>query len=162
MFDIIFSPSTFTLLAIVSVIITSIYFSIQKRNILTNYKQPNSKEFKNIDGSIVSKSGILRQKFEWCTFDILVNENSVFLFPKSFHIIPSRIINLVYSTNSSKYTRQTKNPRQVRQLTINKDNVEIVFMRERLMFETSKLYLKNLSQEQIILLESVLNKRITS
>ncbi|KQT26004.1 hypothetical protein ASG22_04745 [Chryseobacterium sp. Leaf405] len=137
----------------------SIYYFIEKKTILENYKQVNSIEFKNIYGTIVTKSGMLRQRFEWCKFDILVNQNSVFLFTKNFYFIPSRLINLVYSTSNNKYLKQTRKPKQVREFNVNKNNIEIVFMRDRLMFETSKLYLKNLTNEQIILLESVLNKK---
>ena len=138
----------------------SIYHFIEKKKILANYKQLNSIEINNISGSIVTTSGMLRQRFEWFTFDILINQNSVFLFPKSFYFIPSRAINLVYSTANNKYTKQTRKPEQIREFNVSKDNLEIVFMRDYFMSQTSKLYLKNLTQEQIKLLDSVLNKRI--
>lgn len=160
MFEQLFQFPAIVLVPITWAILSIVYFSIQKRNILTNYKQSDSKEITHISGSIVTKSGMLRQRFEWCTFDILVNQNSVFLFPKSFYFIPSRPINLVYSTANSKYTQQTRKPKQVREFNIGKDNVEIVFMRDYMMSQTSKLYLKNLTQDQIKLLDSILNKRI--
>lgn len=161
MFDQLFQYPAILLVPITWGILSIVYFSIQKRNILANYKQSDSIEINNISGSIVTKSGILRQRFEWCTFDILINQNSVFLFPKNFYFIPSRSINLVYSKANNKYTKQTRKPKQVTEFNVNKDNVEIVFMRDYFMLETSKLYLKNLTQEQIKLLDSVLNKRIT-
>lgn len=157
MFDQLFQFPAIFLVPISWTILSIVYFSIQKRNILANYKQSDSKEIKNISGSIVTKSGTLRQRFEWCTFDILINQNSVFLFPKSFYFIPSRPINLVYSTVGNKYTKQTRKPKQVREFNVIKDNVEIVFMRDYFMSQTSKLYLKNLNLEQISILENSLH-----
>lgn len=150
----------FFLASISFTVISALFFSLQKKNIIKNYKQTDSKEYKNIYGTIVTKSGMLRQRFEWCTFDILVNKNSVFLFTKNFYFVPSRFINLVYSTSNNKYLKYTRRPKQVREFNIKNNNVEIVFMRDSFMFETSKIYLKNLTQEQIMILESVLNKKI--
>ena len=161
MFDQLFQFPAILLVPITWGILSIVYFSIQKRNILATYKQSDSIEINNISGSIVTKSGMLRQRFEWCTFDILINQNSVFLFPKNFYFIPSRPINMVYSKANNKYTKQARKPKQVMGFNVNKDNVEIVFMRDYFMLQTSKLYLKNHTQEQIKLLDSVLNKRIT-
>lgn len=76
-------------LVIVFIIISTAYFTIKKYGIIKKYKQPDSHQIKNIKELIIDSNGLLRQKAQWCSFEILINENSIFIFPRSFYIILS-------------------------------------------------------------------------
>lgn len=145
----------FFLASLVFAILSGIFFSIQKKKMITRYQQPNSKVVRSISGTIVTKNGFLRKKYEWCSFDILINANSIFLFPKTFYCIPTRFINLIFS-NSDK--RNTKRPTILREFYISKHSVELVSYPGYLINGERKIYLKNLNQEQIILFQNVLKK----
>lgn len=157
MFESLFEfPFPFILIVILWISIYSLYFLIQKKNILSNYRQTDSKELKNISGTIITENGFLRKKIQWCSFDILINSNSIFLFSKNFHILPDRIINLVFS-NSNKVN--TKRSALLREFKISKNNIELIYYPHYLIGGQRKIYLKNLTDKQFSILENILNTK---
>lgn len=96
----------FFIASIFSAIIVGIYYFIQKKNIIKNYRQENSLELKNISGTIITDKGFLSWGMELGTFDLLINDNSIFLFLKSFGFIPGRITNLFFSNSNRKNTKR--------------------------------------------------------
>lgn len=138
------------------IVVSVIFSSFQRKDIISNFKQADSKELKNIRGSIITDKGPLSRGIEWCSFDLLINQNSIFLFEKSLYFIPSRIVNLVFSNSDRK---NTKKPTLLREFKINKNSVELVYYPSFLIARSRKIYLKNLSQEQISLLENTLNNK---
>lgn len=146
-------PFPFILIAILWIIISSMYFLIQKKNILSNYKQSDSKELKNINGTIITAKGFLRKSIQWCSFDILINQNSIFLFSKNFHILPSKVINLTFSHSNK---ANTKRPALLREFKISKNNIELIYYPHYLIGGERKIFLKNLTSEQFSILENTL------
>lgn len=157
MFDKFFSsPIPFITLVIAWTIISSIFFFIQKKKNISNFKQADSKELKNIDGIIITQKLFLN-KTEWYHFDVLINQNSIFVFPKYLYFIYGRTINLIFSDSNKK---NTKRPMLLREYKIiNSNNIELVYYPSFLISRSRKIYLKNLSQEQISLLENTLNNK---
>jgi hypothetical protein len=151
-----FFPYPFLIVGVVWIVVSFIFFSHQRKNIISNFKQADSKELKNIKGSVITDKGPLSKGIEWCSFDLLINENSIFLFEKSLYFIPSRNINLVFSNSDHK---NTKKPTLLREFKINKNSVELVYYPSFLIARSRKIYLKNLNPEQILLLENALNNK---
>jgi len=129
----------------------SIYYFIEKKTILENYKQVNSVEFKNISGTIFTDGGN-KKRSEWCNFDLLINENSIFLFAASFSFIPLKIINLLFSNKNRKNTR---NPILLREYKIDHKNVVLIYYPDY-MIGSKKITLENLNHEQLLILENLL------
>lgn len=156
MFDNLFNfPLSFILLILIWFTITGLFFSFQKKNILSNYKQIDSKELKNINGTIILDSGSFQKNRQWRTFDLLINQNSIFLFPKSFFFIPGRTINLFFSNKDKKYT---KNSSLLREYKIYENNIEFIDYPNYLI-RNRKIHLKNLTPDQISLLENSLQNK---
>ncbi|AZA53673.1 hypothetical protein [Chryseobacterium sp. G0201] len=131
----------------------SVYYFIEKKKILKNCKQTNSIELKNISGTIFTDQGN-KKNFEWCSFNLLINENSIFLFSTSFHFIPLKTTNLLFSNKNRKNTRK---PTLLREYKIDNNSVELVYYPEYLMNRHKKITLENLNQEQILMLENLLD-----
>ena len=144
--------------SILSAILTGIFFSIQKKNIVSIYQQANSQELKNIYGTIITESGFLRKNIQFCRFDILINQHSIFIFPMNFYLIPSRPIHLIFSDSNKVQTRRST---LLREFRITRQNIELVFYPKYLITGNRKVYLKSLSQDQVLILESVLKDKST-
>jgi hypothetical protein len=129
-----------------------VYFSFQKKNIIKNYKQTDSKILKNVTGVIIIENGPLKKNFQWCSFDILINQNSIFLFPKSFYFLPKRAIQLIYSNSDKKHSKFTT---LLRQLNISRNNVELISYPNYLFVGTRRISLKKLNNEQILIFEDI-------
>jgi hypothetical protein len=138
---------------IVFVIAINIYFFIEKRKILASCKLASSIELKNISGTIFTEEGI-KKKFEWCSFNLLINENSIFLFSTSFSYIPFKTINLLFSNKNRKNTRK---PTLLREYKINNNSIELIYYPDDLISRPKKITLENLAQDQISLLENLLD-----
>ena len=147
--------SYFFLALIVFQVIPGVFFYIQKKRIIIKCRQPDSRQLKRIKGTIILENGFLRKNFRWCSFEILLNNNSIFLFPKDFYFIPGRFINLTLSSDK----RDTKRPTLLREFSIDKHTVVLI---SYLDFINSKrtIYLKNLTSEQIIIFSEFFQSRI--
>lgn len=91
----------FAIAIIVFAIVKTIYYFIEKRKIFESCRQVNSFEIRKLSGSILI-DGTYRKRWEWCTFDLLINENSIFLFTAGFSLVPLKIINLLFSNKDKK------------------------------------------------------------
>jgi predicted YcjX-like family ATPase len=87
------------------------------------------------------------------TFDLLINDNSIFLFLKSFGFIPGRITNLFFSNSNRK---NTKRGVLLREYKIDRKSVKLVYYPDHLMNRSRQIILKNLSEEQLSILEKTL------
>jgi hypothetical protein len=143
----------FFIASICSTIIVGIYYFIQKKNIIKNYRQENSNELKNISGTIITDKGFLSWGMELGTFDLLINNNSIFLFLKSFGFIPGRITNLFFSNSNRKNTKRAV---LLREYKIDRKSVKLVYYPDHLMNRSRQIILKNLSDEQLSILEKTL------
>lgn len=141
--------------AVLFQLLSGIFFYIRKKKIITEFKQTDSAELRNISGEIVTENGFFRKKIRWCNFDIFLNENSVFLFPKDFYFIPGRFINLTF--NSDK--RNTKNPTGLRSFSINNNSIVLISYPNFLLNGKRTIYLKNLTAEQIKHFQEALKSR---
>lgn len=150
------SPIYFITLIIIWTIISGLFFLFQKKNIISNFKQADSKELKNISGSIITDKGFLSRSIEWYSFDLLINQNSLFIFSKYLYFIPGRIISLRFSNYVNKNNKRST---LLRDFKINKNSVELVYYPSFLIARSRKIYLKNLNQKQIMLLENALNNK---
>ncbi|PIF44638.1 hypothetical protein CLU96_1616 [Chryseobacterium sp. 52] len=148
----------FFLAAIVFQLLLGIFFYVQNKKIIARFRNSDSREFKNISGKTVSDKGFLRRSFRWCSFNILINQNSVFLFPKDFYFIPGRFINLTFGSNKE----NTKRPTGLREFSIHKDTVVLVSYPDFLVNGKRTIYLQNLNPEQIELFQKVLKNRMPS
>ncbi|WP_123873158.1 hypothetical protein [Chryseobacterium contaminans] len=113
---------------------------------------------KNINGNIVTvvKGGLRYSKsFQWGSFDILLNQNSMFLFPRSLYILPQRCINLRFKLD----TRNTRNPAVLTEFHINKSSVKLIYYPNHLLYAKSTVSLNNLNQEQVLLFQKALNRQ---
>ena len=138
-------------------VISGVFFFIHKQKIIEKYKQPDAVMLKNINGTIVTvNKGALsyNKNFQWCSFDILVNQNSMFVFPRSFYIIPRGCINLRFGSDR----RNTKSPTILRESHIQKSSVELIFYPDHLMNTKRTISLNGLNQEQIFLFQKALNE----
>lgn len=125
---------------------------------MAKYKQPDSKELKKISGKIVVEKGFLKKNIRWCSFDILLNQNSVFIFSRDFYCIPSRFINLIFFSDK----RNTKSPTVLREYSIYKNTVVLVSYPDFLANGKRTIYLQNLTPDQIKLFQEALKNRIPS
>jgi len=139
-------------LIVLYLIISTAFFTIKKYDIIKNYKQPNSHQIKNVTGLIIDSNGLLRQKAQWCNFEILINENSIFIFPRSFYIIPIRSINLIFSNSNRKFTRS---PQILREIIINKYSVDFIYYPPFLVSGKRTIRLQNLNSEEIKIFEEL-------
>ncbi|SDQ12448.1 hypothetical protein SAMN05421664_0617 [Chryseobacterium soldanellicola] len=142
----------FFLASLLLTAIFGVYFSFQKKSFIKNYKQADTKILENINGMIITENGPLRKSFQWCSFDIMINQNSIFLFPKSFYFLPKRAIQLIYSNSDKKHSKFTT---LLRQLNISKNNVELISNPNYLFAGTRKILLKELNNEQILIFEDI-------
>lgn len=143
----------FFIASIFSAILSGLFFYYQKKTIIKNHKKENSKELKNISGTIFTDKGFLSWGLEFGTFDLLINENSIFLFMKSLGFIPGRNTNLIFSNSNRKNTRK---PTLLREYKIDTNNVQLVYYPEYLGGRSRKITLKNLNHEQISMFENLL------
>ena len=142
----------FFLTSLLFTTLLGIFFSFQKKSIIKNHKQSDSKILKNVIGVIVIENEPLKKNFQWCSFDILINQNSIFLFPKSFYLFPRRAIQLIYSNSDKNHSKFTT---LLRQLNISKNNVELISYPNYLFIGTRKILLKKLNNEQILIFEDI-------
>lgn len=148
-------PFIFFIVGMITVPIgISIYFSIEKHKILTTCKLPSSRELKNIIGTTVRDKGPLNWNLELNTFDLLINDNSIFLFVKSYGFIPQRITNLLFSRSDVKNTRK---PTLLIEYKIDHNSIQFVYYTKHLMNQSRKITLKNLKPDEISMLENLLN-----
>jgi hypothetical protein len=89
---------------------------------------------------------------ELCTFTLLINENSIFLFALSFSFIPLQVINLLFSNKNRKNTRH---PILLREYKIDEKNAVLVYYPDHIL-GSKKITLKNLNLEQLSILEKTL------
>ncbi len=134
----------------------SIYYFLEKNKILKICRHTNSIELKNISGTIFTNEGTFKKKYEWCSFDILINNNSIFLFSKGFSVIPFRVINLLFS-NSDR--RNTRKPTLLREYKISSNQIKLVYYPEYLNARSRTITLHNLKTEQVSLFENLLEGR---
>lgn len=153
MFDSIFSY--FIPAVILSLVISVIYFFFEKRKIIKNYTESNSKQLKNITGLIISDAGFLSKKIQYCNFDLLINGNTMFIFPRSFYFIPMRKINLNFSNSSKKLTRSTI---LLREMVVNNNSVDLISYPNYLQSKGRIIRLQNLTSEQISIFEEIKKK----
>lgn len=145
--------------AFIFFVVSAVFFFFQKSKIIKKYKQPNGVIIKNIHGTIVTTvKGTLRysKSFQWCSLDILINHNSMFLFPRSFYIFPRGCINLRFKLDGS----NTKNPTVLNEFTINTNSVELIYYPDHMLHAKRNISLYYLSQEQILIFEKALNKQM--
>ncbi|WP_123911923.1 hypothetical protein [Chryseobacterium shigense] len=100
----------------------------------------------------------MRKSIRWCSFDILLNQNSVFLFSKNFYCIPSRFINLIFFSDK----RNTKSPTVLREFSFNNNSVVLVSYPDFLVNGKRTIYLQNLTPDQIKLFQEALKNRMPS
>lgn len=131
-----------------------IYFSIEKQKILTRCKLTNSRELKNIYGTTVTDKGFLNWNLEFNTFDVLINDNSIFLFVKVYGFIPIRITNLLFSRSD---VNHPKKPTLLREYKINHDSIQFVYYPRHLMNRSRKVTLQKLRPDEVSMFENVLN-----
>ncbi|WP_347218437.1 hypothetical protein [Chryseobacterium sp.] len=142
----------------VFLVVSGAYFFFQKNKIIEKYRQPTAVILKNINGTVVAvnKGGLEYNKsFDWCSFDILVNQNSMFLFPRSFYIIPRKCINLRFKSDA----RNTKNPTVLREFHIDTNSVKLIYYPDHILNAKRTISFNKLDQEQILLFQKVLNKQ---
>lgn len=137
---------------ILSLIISVIYFFFEKRKIIKNYSVSNSKYLKNIRGLIISDGGYLQKKIQLCSFDLLINDNTIFIFPKSFYVIPMRKINLNFLNSDKKLTRSTI---LLREMKISNQSVDLISYPNYLQSKGRIIRLQNLTTEQISIFEEI-------
>lgn len=130
-----------------------IYYFIEKNKILETCKVANTIELKNISGTIFTNEGTFKKKYEWCSFDILLNDNSIFLFSKGFCVIPFKVVNLLFSNSNRKNTRK---PTLLREYKISSNAVQLVYYPEYLNARSRKITLQNLNTKQVSLFENLL------
>lgn len=139
-------------------VVSGIFFFIQKDKIIEKYKQPDAVILKNINGtmSTVIKSSLSYNKsFQWCSFEILMNQNSMFLFRRNFYIIPRGCINLKFKSD----VKNTRNPTVLREFKINASSVELIYYPDYMINAKRTISLNGLNEEQILLFQKALNKQ---
>ena len=137
---------------ILSLMISVIYFFFEKRKIIKNYSVSNSNYLKNISGLIISDGGYLQKKIHLCSFDLLINDNTIFIFPKSFYVIPMRKINLNFSNSDKKLTRSRI---LLREMKISNQSVDLISYPNYLQSKGRIIRLQNLTTEQISFFEEI-------
>lgn len=139
-------------------IVSGIFFFIQKNKIIEKYRQPDAVMFKNIIGTMdtVSKSLLqYNQNFQGYSFDILLNQNSMFLFPRNFYMIPRGCINLRFKSDA----KNTKNPTVLREFHIKANSVELIYYPDYMINTKRTISLNGLNEEQILLFQKALNRQ---
>lgn len=134
----------------------TIYYFVEKNKIVETCKLADTVELKNISGTIFTDEGTFKKKYKWCSFDILINNNSIFLFSKGFSVIPFRVINLLFSNSDRKNTRK---PTLLREYKISSDQIRLVYYPEYLNARSRTITLHNLNTEQVSLFENLLEGR---
>jgi hypothetical protein len=132
-------------------LLSIIFFYFENKNIITNYKHSDSIEFKNINGKIITENGLLKKKIQWCRFHILVNRNSIFIFPKHFYFIPDRTVNLIFSNADRKYT---KKPYVLRKFNLINNSAELIYYPNHII-GSRKIQLQNLTLEQLSVFQEI-------
>lgn len=132
-------------------IFSGTFFSLQKKQILTHYRHSDSRELNNIFGKIVIENGFLRKNIKWCSFSIMINRNSLFIFPKNFYFIPNRSINIIFSNSDRKFTRH---PVMLRKIILSKNNVELICYPNHII-GSRKIQLQNLTLEQLSVFQEI-------
>ncbi|RQO42659.1 hypothetical protein DBR39_01940 [Chryseobacterium sp. KBW03] len=138
-------------------IISGIFFYIKKNKIIEKYRQPDAAVLKNIRGTIttVSKGGLKNStRFQWCSFEIFMNQNSIFLFPKDFYIIPRKCVNLRFGSDR----RNTRKPEVLREFHIYDTYVELILYPDWMPDTKRTISLNGLNQEEILLFRKALIK----
>ncbi|WP_153398688.1 hypothetical protein [Chryseobacterium vaccae] len=95
------------------------------------------------------------KSFQWCSFEILLNQNSMFLFPRSFYILPRGCINLRFKSDA----KNTKNPTVLREFHINADSVELIYYPDHMLNAKRTISFNGLNEEQILLFQKALIKQ---
>ncbi|WP_294287547.1 hypothetical protein [uncultured Chryseobacterium sp.] len=134
----------------------TIYYFVEKNKIVETCKLADTVELKNISGTIFTNEGTFKKKYEWCSFDIMINNNSIFLFSKGFSAIPFRVINLLFSNSDRKNTRK---PTLLREYKISSDQIKLVYYPKYLNARSRTITLHNLKAEQVSLFEKLLEGR---
>lgn len=137
---------------ILSLIVSVIYFFFEKAKTIRNYADSDSKHLKNISGLIISDTGFFSRKIESCHFDLLINENTMFIFPRSFYWIAMRKINFNFSNSSKKLTHSTI---VLRAMVVNKNSVDLISYPKYLQSKGRIIHLQNLTNEQISVFEEI-------
>lgn len=138
--------------AILIMLISAVFYFIEKNKIITKYKHENSKYLKNISGLTISDLGQLKKSIQFCSFDILINPDTLFIFPKSFYVIPFRKIILNFSNSDKKLTPSTI---LLREMIVNKNSVDLISYPKHLLSKGRIIRLKKLSQEEILIFEEI-------
>lgn len=138
--------------AILIMLISASFYFIEKNKIITQYKQDNSEHLKNISGLIISDRGQFKKSIQPCNFDILINPNTIFIFPKIFYIIPLRKIILNFSNSDKKLISSTI---LLREMNTNNHSVDLISYPKYLLSKGRIIRLQNLSQEQISIFEDI-------
>ncbi|MDQ1101146.1 hypothetical protein QE442_003747 [Chryseobacterium sp. SORGH_AS1175] len=104
---------------------------------------------------MIRESRPFKKSIQWCSFTLLINRNSIFLFPKKLYFIPDRAVNLFYSNYDKKYTRH---PMMLRKLTLSKNNVELVYYADSIT-GPRKIQLYNLTEEQLSIFQEIKKRK---
>lgn len=139
-------------LGIFFLIISTIYFTVKKHSTIKHYKNSTSKRIKNITGLITDYNGFLSRKVQWCRFEILINENSIFIFPQSLYFIPIRSINLIFSNSERKYIKSSQ---ILREVIINNHSVSLIYYPPFLISGKRIIKLENLKFDEIKIFEEL-------
>ncbi|PWN66695.1 hypothetical protein [Chryseobacterium oncorhynchi] len=138
-------------------IISGVYFYIGKDKIIKKYMQPDAVKLNKVNGTIVTvtKGGLsYRKRLQWCSFEIFMNQNSMFLFPKDFYIIPRNCVNLRFGSDR----RNTKNPEVLREFHIYDNYVELILYPDHMLNTKRTISLTGLNQEEVLLFRKALIK----
>lgn len=127
------------------------FFHFEQRNMIINYRRSDSNELKNINGKIITENGLLKKSIQWCSFHIIVNRDSIFIFPKNFYIIPDRPVNLIFSNSDRKHTKKFY---ILRKLNLNNNSAELIYY-PNYIIGSRKIQLQNLTLEQISVFQEI-------
>ena len=94
----------------------------------------------------------MKKKIHLCSFDLLINDNTIFIFRKSFYVIPMRKINLNFSNSDKKLTRSTI---LLREMKISNQSVDLISYPNYLQSKGRIIRLQNLTTEQISFFEEI-------
>lgn len=142
----------FVPIMLISIFSSTLYFIFEKNTIIKHYKKPTSKRIKNIIGLITDYNGFLSRKVQWCRFEILINENSIFIFPQSLYFIPIRSINLIFSNSERKYIKSSQ---ILREVIINNHSVSLIYYPPFLISGKRIIELENLKFDEIKIFEDL-------
>lgn len=138
--------------------IPGLFFLNHEKKLISIYKQEDSILLENISGTIITENGFLKKNYRWCKFDLMINKNSIFIFPRDLYFIPARVINLIFS-----YSDKENNPKRaelLRDFKIGRNTVELIYYPKILLARSQKIQLTNLTQEQISILENSFDGKI--